>query len=90
MVHTMPIFESYALHHAILRLAGRDLTESLMKTLTGNSVTTTAEREIVRDVKENLCCIALDYDTELKSTDIRKDLYDVVVVKRHDHVLRDC
>merc|ERR1712168_1633516 len=46
VAHAVPIYEGYALPHAILRL---DL----------------AGREIVRDIKEKLCYVALDFEQEM-------------------------
>ena len=67
--HIVPIFEGFALSHAIERvdLAGRDVTRYLQRLLRQKGVTlmTSAETEIVRDIKEKLCYIATDPEKEI-------------------------
>ena len=78
VTYSVPIYEGFALSHTISRfdLAGRDLTQYLMKLLShrGYPFSTAAEREIVRDIKEKHCYVALDFDEEMKSSQTSSDL----------------
>jgi len=69
--HTVPVYEGYSMPHAIQRqnLAGRDLTDYFCKILneSGISLTTTAERETAKRMKEELCYVSMNFEDEVNS-----------------------
>ncbi|XP_036438403.1 uncharacterized protein LOC118816023 [Colossoma macropomum] len=69
--HSVPVFDGYSLPHAVQRfaLAGADVTLQLKKLLLeqGVCMRTSAELEIVREIKERCCCVAPDYEAELNT-----------------------
>ncbi|RUS20313.1 actin family, partial [Endogone sp. FLAS-F59071] len=69
VTHAVPVYLGYSLQYAIqcFNVAGGDLSEYLGRILgeRGRSLSSPAEREIARDIKEKLCYVALDFDQEI-------------------------
>eukprot|EP01107_Rhizomastix_libera_P003182 TRINITY_DN1548_c0_g1_i1.p1 TRINITY_DN1548_c0_g1~~TRINITY_DN1548_c0_g1_i1.p1 ORF type:complete len:371 (-),score=105.74 TRINITY_DN1548_c0_g1_i1:57-1169(-) len=74
--HCVPVVEGFAMPHAILRsdVAGRDVTEYLSVLLrkAGINLHTTAEMEIVKQIKEELCYVSMDPQKEEIQADSQK------------------
>ncbi|CAE7582918.1 unnamed protein product [Symbiodinium natans] len=83
VTHTVPVYEGYALPHAIQRLdlAGRDLSEYMMKILhdTGHNMTSSSEKDIVREMKETSCYVCTgDWKSEMQSAKERPTDYEKI------------
>ncbi|KAI9905922.1 hypothetical protein PsorP6_013662 [Peronosclerospora sorghi] len=64
VAHVVPVYEGFTLPHAITRMdiAGRDVTRHLQLLLrrAGHNFQTSAEMEVVREIKEKLCFVAFN------------------------------
>lgn len=70
VTHIVPVFDGYSMPHLIKRLdiAGRDITRQLIKLLfaRGYTFNKTADFETVREIKERLCYVSANLDTDRK------------------------
>ena len=71
VTHTVPVFEGYCIKSAVekMQIAGREITNYCQKQLLelGHTFTSSAEMEIVKDIKEKLCYVSQDYATDYES-----------------------
>ena len=72
-----PIFSGCSIISSVVRLnfAGIDLTEYMIKLWndSGKNFSTVVEKEIIKEIKEKACYVALDYNEELKNIKEFKD-----------------
>ena len=71
VTHIVPVYEGFAVPHAITRVdvAGRDVTEHLQLLMRrgGRSFCTSSEKEAVRTIKEEQCYVAYEAASEEES-----------------------
>ncbi|KAL9652600.1 hypothetical protein ABK040_000167 [Willaertia magna] len=74
ITHTVPIYEGYVIDYAVNRLeiGGRDITNNLQRLLfrKGYQFTTSAEHHFIREIKESLAYVSIDY-----AKDCNKDMF---------------
>lgn len=75
VTHAMPVFEGYAVPHAVQRsnVAGRDVTEHLVRLMRrcGRVFHTVDQLEIVGTIKESECYVAVDREEEERKANAR-------------------
>merc|ERR1712167_373223 len=91
----VPIYEGYSMPHAIQRinLAGRDLTEFMCKILQESKITltTTAERESGKKMKEDLCYVSENFAEEVDNFAGKEKVFEMpdgTVVTVHNQMIR--
>ena len=70
--YAVPVFEGYALPHAIHRtnIAGQDVTAKLMDQIKQTEPALKDDHIfLVREMKEQMCHVAFDYENEMQSRD---------------------
>jgi actin-related protein len=82
VTHTVPVYEGFCIPHAVRKnfIAGRAITDYLVKLLQEDGISEqggkSAWMQIVRNIKEECCYVAQDYQADLKksheSTELQK------------------
>lgn len=100
VTHTVPVYEGHAISHAVspFYLSGNDLKNYLMHILTerGYWMNTAAENEVLYDIKERHCYVAIDFEQEQQlpvtkshpSNEIKYELPDGQVITIGDERFR--
>lgn len=73
MSHVIPVVDGFIMDHAIqrLNLAGRDVTKYLVRLLmqSGYAFNSSADFELVREIKEAMCFVSYDPKKDKKLAD---------------------